>query len=172
MFKNLPEEYETLEWYKLKNEFDIKYYPADKEELKNMLNDKNILAGEIDVSCIKDMSYLFENISPVKIDYYNVYRSLLRDTYLKDDEIEKLEYIKETGFYDKLVDIQQYIHDSYTGIEFWNVSNVNNTSYIFKNAEITIDYELWDMSSVKDADGMFDNSPMEHINYYDKMYLK
>lgn len=172
MFKNLPKEYDTPEWYQLKNEFDIKYYPADKAELKNMLNDKNILAGEIDVSSIKDMSYLFENVSPVKIDYYNVYRSLLRGKYLEVEDVTRIDNITATGFYDKLVDIKQYIHDSYPGIEFWNVSNVDNTSYMFKNAEIKIDYDLWDMSSVRDADGMFDNSPMEHLNYYDKMFLK
>lgn len=171
MFKNLPKEYETPEWYQPKNEFDIKYYPADKAELINLLNDKNILAGEIDVSSITDMSHLFENVSPVKIDYYTVYRSLLRGKYLEVEDVTRIDNITATGFYDKLVDIKQYIHDIYPGIEFWNVSNVDNMSYMFKNSNVVVDYQSWDISNVKSNDEMFEGSLIDKINNNSSIYF-
>ena len=43
MFRGTELEKNPPEWFRLKNEFEIKYYPESKEELIRMLNDENIL---------------------------------------------------------------------------------------------------------------------------------
>ena len=40
--------------------YEIKYHPAKKIELKELINDENICLGEIDVSKITNMSGLFD----------------------------------------------------------------------------------------------------------------
>lgn len=153
MFRGTELEKNPPEWFKLKNEFEIKYYPESKEELIRMLNDENILAGEIDVSKIDNVTEALNNIKRYNKSYLQEYYELLSTKTKIDIEISKdkffgnsyigssksyIEYLEgmSSRYHDKLIDIsmqpfyeklenpKKLIHDDYPGIEFWNVPNL------------------------------------------------
>ena len=153
MFRGTELEKNPPEWFRLKNEFEIKYYPESKEELIRMLNDENILAGEIDVSKIDNVTEALDNIKRYNKSYLQEYHRLLSIKKGIDMEISKEwfvgnsysissnQYIQSledisSEYHDKLIDIsmqpfyeklenpKKLIHDDYPGIEFWNVPNL------------------------------------------------
>lgn len=153
MFRGTELEKNPPEWFRLKNEFEIKYYPESKEELIRMLNDENILAGEIDVSKIDNVTEALNNIKRYNKSYLQEYYELLSTKTRIDIEISKdkffgnsysissNQYIQSledisSEYHDKLIDIsmqpfyeklenpKKLIHDDYPGIEFWNVPNL------------------------------------------------
>ena len=153
MFRGTDLENNPPDWFKLKNEFEIKYYPESKEELIKMLNDENILAGEIDVSKVDNVTDALNNIKRYNKSYMNEYKNLLlmRDYmemavsremfsgygYQKELQIKMMENnIKEYDdklmlmlkkpFYEKLEEPKKLIHDDYPGIEFWNLPDIDN----------------------------------------------
>lgn len=153
MFRGTELEKNPPEWFRLKNEFEIKYHPESKEELIRMLNDENILAGEIDVSKIDNVTEALDNIKRYNKSYLQEYHRLLSIKKGIDMEISKdkffgnsyigssksyIEYLEgiSSEYHDKLIDIsmqpfyeklenpKKLIHDDYPGIEFWNVPNL------------------------------------------------
>lgn len=152
MFRGTELETNPPEWFKLKNEFEIKYHPESKEELIRMLNDENILAGEIDVSKIDNVTEALDNIKRYNKSYLQEYDNLLsmwntiemtineiqysgygyqkelRIEYLKNmsrEYEEKLLNMRKKPFYEELQEPKKLIHDDYPGIEFWNVPDID-----------------------------------------------
>lgn len=153
MFRGTELETNPPEWFKLKNEFEIKYHPESKEELIRMLDDENILAGEIDVSKIDNVTEALDNIKRYNKSYLQEYHRLLSikkgidmeisterfvgnsysissNQYIQSLEDISSEYhdklidISMQPFYEKLENPKKLIHDDYPGIEFWNVPNL------------------------------------------------
>lgn len=153
MFRGTELEKNPPEWFRLKNEFEIKYYPESKEELIRMLNDENILAGEIDVSKIDNVTEALDNINRYNKSYLQEHHRLLSTKKGIDMEISKERFVGNSysissnqyiqsledissEYHDKLIDIsmqpfyeklenpKKLIHDDYPGIEFWNVPNL------------------------------------------------
>ena len=55
----------------------------------------------------------------------------------------------------------------FSGIEFWNVSNVTNMSKMFFNSSFNQDIGSWDVSNVTDMSGMFFNSSFnQNISFW------
>lgn len=77
IFRGTKLENNPPDWFKLKNEFETKYYPESKGALIRMLKDENILAGEIDVSKVDDAAGALDNIKRYNKSYLNEYEVLL-----------------------------------------------------------------------------------------------
>ena len=152
IFRGTKLEHTPPDWFKLKNEFEIKYYPESKEELIRMLKDENILAGEIDVSKVDNAALALDNVKRYNKSYLNEYDNLLsmwntiemtineiqysgygyqkelRIEYLKNmsrEYEEKLLNVRKKPFYEELQEPKKLIHDDYPGIEFWNVPDID-----------------------------------------------
>lgn len=130
-----------------KNEFEIKYYPATQEELKKLLEDENVFAGEIDVSRVDNVTAVFLDLeSTLNCNYSKMYREMKIQAGLASDDVpfkdddnvfynyktqtkyneinERLKQIKKSKFYDELCDIKRLKHDDYAGIEYWNMPDM------------------------------------------------
>lgn len=152
IFRGTKLEHTPPDWFKLKNEFETKYYPESKDELIRMLKDENILAGEIDVSKVNNAAEALDNIKRYNKSYLNEYDNLLsmwntiemtiheiqysgydsqkelRIEYLKNmsrEYEEKLLNMRKKPFYEELQEPKKLIHDDYPGIEFWNVPDID-----------------------------------------------
>lgn len=152
MFRGTDLENNPPDWFKLKNEFEIKYYPESTEELSRMINDENILAGEIDVSKVDNVTGALNNIKRYNKSYMNEYYTLLSmrnatemsisqlrfsgynyqtelQTLLMENKVkeydDKLMLMLKKPFYEKLEEPKKLIHDDYPGIEFWNVPDID-----------------------------------------------
>ena len=56
----------------------------------------------------------------------------------------------------------------FSGIEFWNVSNVTNMQCMFRESSFNQDIGSWDVSNVTDMSGMFSNTPFnQNISTWD-----
>lgn len=152
IFRGTKLEHTPPDWFKLKNEFEIKYYPESKEELIRMLKDENILAGEIDVSKVDNAALALDNVKRYNKSYLNEYDNLLsmwntiemtineiqysgygyqkelRIEYLKNmsrEYEEKLLNMHKKPFYEEIQEPKKLIHGDYPGIEFWNVPDID-----------------------------------------------
>ena len=59
------------------------------------------------------------------------------------------------------IDVIKYSRD-FSGIEFWNVSNVTNMQSMFRGSSFNQDIGSWDVSNVIDMSGMFYTSSFNH----------
>ena len=58
--------------------------------------------------------------------------------------------------------------EKFSGIEYWNVSNVKNMSRMFANTDFNQDIGSWDVSNVTNMSFMFSNSPFnQNISSWD-----
>ena len=55
-------------------------------------------------------------------------------------------------------DLSDSNREKFSGIEYWNVSNVKNMSCMFANTDFNQDIGSWDVSNVTDMSHMFDGS--------------
>ncbi len=159
LFQQIPEDTKTYGMFRgtyldnpyadvreAKNEFEIKYYPATQEELKKLLEDENVVAGEIDVSRVDNVTAVFLDLkSNLNCNYSKMYREMkihaelaLDDVPFKDDNVfynyktqtkysefnKRLKQIKKSKFYDELCDIKRLKHDDYAGIEYWKMPDM------------------------------------------------
>ena len=64
-------------------------------------------------------------------------------------------------------------HSIFNGnISKWDVSNVEDMSYMFQWSEFNKDISKWDVSSAKDMHWMFDESPLEFKPEYQPTWYK
>lgn len=161
LFQQIPEDTKTYGMFRgtyldnpyadvreAKNEFEIKYYPATQEELKKLLEDENVVAGEIDVSRVDNVTGVFMDLKRrLNCNYSEMFREMKRQagamqnkihlpanddnvfynykTQTGYDDINKrIKQIEESRFFDKLCDIKRLKHDDYAGIEYWNMSGM------------------------------------------------
>lgn len=99
------------------------YVPQSKEELRGLIVKERISPKQIDVSKIKDMSYVF------CID--------------KND----LRCINPYNLPDEAID--------FSGIEAWDVSQVENMEGMFKGARLNAPLASWNVAKVKNMKAMF-----------------
>ena len=65
-------------------------------------------------------------------------------------------------------DSSDFNREKFSGIEYWNVSNVKNMSRMFANTDFNQDIGSWDVSNVTNMSGMFSNSPFnQNISSWD-----
>lgn len=161
LFQQIPEDTKTYGMFRgtsldnpyadvreVKNEFEIKYYPATQAELKKLLEDENVIAGEIDVSRVDNVTGVFMDLeSRLNCNYSKMYREMKIQagltqnkmqlpanddnvfynykTQMKYDEINKrIKQIEKSKFFDELCDIKRLKHDDYAGIEYWNMPDM------------------------------------------------
>ncbi|BCZ18925.1 hypothetical protein NHP190012_05670 [Helicobacter sp. NHP19-012] len=103
-----------------------KYCPQSKEELKKLVADESVHLGEIDISQITDLSFVFSN----------------GDTEYEDDEtesfarrdfkgLEEWDVSHVTNMEDMFYKATHFNHD----ISSWNVSNVKNMQAMFRHVK-------------------------------------
>lgn len=155
IFRGTSLEDNPPEWFKLKNEFELKYFPNSSDELEKLLSNQDVLAGEIDVSNVYDILNSIKYIKRCNKSYFKKYKDMLmkfrnlekygnhymgfKSTYsafgkdvdmmmittLYFDYKNQIEQIHTTGFFDKLETPKTLIHDDYPGIEFWNTRYID-----------------------------------------------
>ena len=130
---------------------ELKYFPKDKDELISLVADESIKLDEIDVSKIKDMSYLFclardnSRSYPYEEGCGRVFRKDFRG-------IEKW----DTSNVEDMARMFDSVENFNEPIGSWNVSKVKNMDRVFARA-ISFNQPLnkWNVSNVEDMGGMF-----------------
>ena len=121
-----------------------KYHPQNRDELVELLRDKNIKLDTIDTSKITDMSLLFANISSYRCNF------------LESREIELYKQNCENAARGR---------KDFSGIETWDVSNaVDMFGMFWGAASFNQPLESWDVSKVKDLRRMFRNTEFFNQN--------
>ena len=70
-------------------------------------------------------------------------------------------------------DSSDFNREKFSGIEYWNVSNVKNMSRMFANTDFNQDIGSWDVSNVTNMSFMFSNSPFnQNISSWDVSNVK
>ena len=132
---------------KVRKVTEHKYFPENKSELKDILEkrlkeDKDVDLNDIDVSNIKDMSYLFYSLDPHNID-------------ISEWDVSKV------------VDMERmfsYCTNFNSDLSNWDVSSVTNMKHMFYFC-VSFEgkgLENWDVSNVEDMTYMFNQC---HIVY-------
>lgn len=131
---------------------NYKYFPKDKYEFKNLINqlieerkDNSIIdLNDINTSEINDLSFLFhknKNIVNIDISRWNV--SNVKDMYAMFKFCENLESVGDLSHWD--VSKVEYMRCMFYNCEKlkdigdisnWNVSNVKDMSYMFNRSNI------------------------------------
>ena len=122
------------------------YHPKDKDELRSLIQEllkergKDADLNDIDVSDITDMSNLFKNLDPYKID-------------ISEWDVSN---VKNMGAI--FLECENFNSD----LSKWNVSNVKNMRYMFCGCKnFNSDLSKWNVSNVKDMTYMFKGSVLE-----------
>ena len=124
---------------------NYKYFPKTKEELQDIIKKRieqegnEVDLNDIDVSKIKDMSYLFE------------------ETYFNGD-ISKWDVSNVTNMRYMFNGCSKFNQD----ISDWNVSNVTDMYNMFGRCKsFNQDISNWDVSNVKYANNVFNDCQIE-----------
>ncbi|MCE3047800.1 DUF285 domain-containing protein, partial [Helicobacter sp. faydin-H17] len=168
MFKQATSFKQNLASWRTKNPFS-RVKPKTKEELQDLIKNLKPLE-QIDVSAIKDMSYLFCEV-PIPSDFANVIGldKITPPTY-GAKEYKNLQGLEtwDVSNVKNMRGMFQGTSHSLKGIEKWDVSNVKNMSWIFadcytnfyfsfslRNNPGEIDLSNWDVSNVETMSWMF-----------------
>ncbi|WP_156528194.1 BspA family leucine-rich repeat surface protein [Helicobacter sp. CLO-3] len=113
-----------------------KYHPQNRDELVALLKDENIKLDTIDTSKIKDMSFLFSDIS--------------------DEECDKMTKNRDCAPYIKNGKNTARTRKDFSGIETWDVSNATNMDNMFSGAKsFNKPLDSWSVSNVTNMKSMF-----------------
>ena len=142
----------------------ITYVPANKDDLIEIIDE--YIGNEwydlnsIDVSLIKDFSYLFHNLQSIQS---------IKDNW-GDDENEDFDFLLDiSGWnvsngenFSHMFDGADFIDFESEGFKSWNVSNGKDFSYMFANhygtnPPVVFDLSKWDVSNGENFEGMFKN---------------
>ena len=114
------------------------YYPQNRDELVQLLNDEKIEIDSINTRKITDMSFLFADVSSDECDRLAKDKSLA--PYIQN--------CKNTASKRKGIKLML--------IEFWNTSNVKDMSYMFYKAKsFNEPIGSWNVSNVENMAQMF-----------------
>ena len=142
----------------------ITYVPANKDDLIEIIDE--YIGNEwydlnsIDVSLIKDFSYLFHNLQSIQS---------IKDNW-GDDENEDFDFLLDiSGWnvsngenFSHMFDGADFIDFESEGFKRWNVWNGKDFSYMFANhygtnPPVVFDLSKWDVSNGENFEGMFKN---------------
>ena len=146
------------------DESKIMYVPANKDDLIEMIdeyiNSEMYDLNEIDVSLIKDFSYLFHNLQSIQS---------IRDSW-GDDEDKDFDFrldisgwnVSNGEDFSHMFDGADFIDFESEGFKNWIVSNGKDFSYMFANhygtnPPVVFDLSKWDVSNGENFEGMFKN---------------
>ena len=164
------------------------YKPKNRYELKELLKDETIKLDTIDVSLIKNLSYIFKGTNRKDfngIESWNVPQTVLQYNTFKGTPIEKnppswyydnppkilytpedkyeleelLDNSEESPYLgnidvSKITDLSDINLLELDGIEYWDVSNVENMDgFTLSNDNVEIGH--WDVSKVKNMNSLF-----------------
>ena len=140
------------------------YTPANKDDLIELIDE--FISSEwydlndIDVSLIKDFSYLFHNLQSIQS---------IMDSW-GDDEDKYFDFLLDiSGWnvsngenFSHMFDGADFIDFESEGFKSWNVSNGKDFSYMFANhygtnPPVVFDLSKWDVSNGENFEGMFKN---------------
>lgn len=160
-------ERKKLEGLKKYDYANMAYTPKDKKELIALLKKPNIPLENIDVSEIKDLSYLFdetygrEDLSG--IEKWNVKAKKMRFMF-SSPFITKLpqwylDFILKHPTYtpQSKEELERIISDDRVNLAEIDVSNIKDFSKLFYHSSRTlVGLEYWDMSGAENLNGMFE----------------
>ena len=119
-----------------------KIIAKDKEHIRELIFKQNILANDIDVSNVTDMSELFGN-----------YRDFNQP--LDSWDVSNVTNMRQ---------MFRGCSDFNQPLDSWDVSNVTDTTWMFENCyEFNQPLDSWDVSNLKNVGWMFDKSPLEYL---------
>ncbi|WP_334092975.1 BspA family leucine-rich repeat surface protein, partial [Helicobacter typhlonius] len=119
-------------WIGCKDSKNYTYQPKDKEELLKLVRDKSIKLNEIDTSAITDMSFLFAN-----------------PKLFRCKEILQEQELSESAKKIQLICQYPYEERDFSGIQSWNVSNVEDMQRMFlDNKSFNESLNDWNVSQV------------------------
>ena len=146
------------------DESTITYVPANKDDLIEMIDE--YIGNEwydlnsIDVSLIKDFSYLFHNLQSIQ---------KIRDSW-GDDEDKDFDFRLDISGWDvsngenfsHMFDGADFIDFESEGFKRWDVINGKDFSYMFANhygtnPPVVLDLSKWDVGNGENFEGMFKN---------------
>lgn len=146
------------------DESTVTYIPVNKEDLIELI-DESISnewydLNDIDVSLIKDFSYLFYDLDSVK----NLEAAAESDDYFQVDFLLDISGwdVSNGENFSHMFDGADFIDFESEGFKNWNVSNGKDFSYMFANhygtnPPIFFDLSKWDVSNGENFEGMFKN---------------
>ncbi|TLD90470.1 BspA family leucine-rich repeat surface protein [Helicobacter sp. MIT 03-1614] len=129
-------------WIGCKDSQKYTYHPKDREELLKLVRDKSIKLNEIDTSAITDMSFLFAN-----------------PKLFRCKEILQEQELSESAKKIQLICQYPYEERDFSGIQSWNVSNVEDMQRMFlDNKSFNESLNDWNVSQVQWFDSMFEGA--------------
>ena len=130
---------------------------AVEEKLEQSLKESDISTPK-DSSLQKKASVAKENVKR-KFKYHPVTKEellkLCRDESIYLGDIDTSKITDMSGLF------KDTLGRDFSGIEFWDVSNVTDMSSMFLNSSFNHNISSWDVSSVKDMNHMFTNSSFD-----------
>lgn len=176
-------ERKKLERLKKYDYANMAYTPKDKKELIALLKKPNIPLENIDVSEIKDLSYLFdetygrEDLSG--IEKWNVkarkMRFMFSSPLIKELPKWYLDFILKHPTYtpQSREELERIISDDRVNLAEIDVSKIKDFSKLFYHSSRTlVGLEYWDMSGAESLDGMFELFGGEIVGDLSKWNLK
>lgn len=193
---------DSRESKKPKSKKGLPYFPQNRDELVELINDKRVDLAKIDTSAITDMSFLFAN--HLVNNYFPVYDSHKaqgswvkewlpgelcssfkdsRDVFIVDWQYYegRINEIRRNKFKQwDIIMFQCYKENggkrkNLSGIESWDTSNVKNMSFMFyRREDFNLDITKWDTSKVENMAGMFNGATnfSQNINLWDTSSLR
>lgn len=125
---------------------ELKYFPKNKTELEKAIEQEIEIQGNnadlncIDVSKVKDMSFLFQ-----KSDFNG------------DISLWEMGQVKDMSY---MFDRSKFTGEN-SDLSRWNVSNVKDMTMLFTDSAFAGDITKWEVSAECKKDYMFANSPLE-----------
>ena len=154
----------------IKKSNQYKYFPQSKEELKSIIEKRikdegnEVDLNDIDVSKIKDMSYLFSytdfngDISNWDVSNVTNMRCIFYECESFNQDISAWDVSNVKNMYCMFLRCNKFNKD----ISKWDVSKVTNMSYMFYCcSKFNQNISNWDVSNVKDMEKIFDMCPIE-----------
>lgn len=138
----------------------VTYQPQNKAELKKLVKDKKIYLGDIDVTCVKDFTGLFENskrkdfsgIESWDVSHVTTMRKCFCGAVHFNENIESWNVSKVKNMSQMFMDTDAFNQP----LNKWDTSSVTNMSEMFAyTAKFNQPLDKWNVSKVNDITQMF-----------------